>query len=57
MYLSPPLLPLPARTHLHLHRAHPRPPDFTFVCPTEIVAFSDRIKEFKDINCEVGLGA
>ena len=25
----------------------------TFVCPTEIIAFSDRIKEFKDINTEV----
>jgi hypothetical protein len=24
--------------------------------PTEIVAFTDRIKEFKDINCEVGGG-
>ncbi|HYF49624.1 MAG TPA: peroxiredoxin [Planctomycetota bacterium] len=32
------------------------PLDFTFVCPTEILAFSDRIKEFKDANCEV-LGA
>jgi len=29
------------------------PLDFTFVCPTEIVAFSDRIEEFKAINCEV----
>merc|ERR1711915_800842 len=29
------------------------PLDFTFVCPTEIIAFSDRISEFKDINCEV----
>lgn len=29
------------------------PLDFTFVCPTEIVAFSDRVKEFKDIGCEV----
>jgi len=29
------------------------PLDFTFVCPTEIVAFSDGIKKFKDINCEV----
>ena len=29
------------------------PLDFTFVCPTEIIAFSDRIKEFADINCEV----
>ena len=29
------------------------PLDFTFVCPTEVIAFSDRIKEFRDINCEV----
>ena len=29
------------------------PSDFTFVCPTEIIAFSDRVKEFKDIGCEV----
>lgn len=29
------------------------PLDFTFVCPTEITAFSDRHKEFKDINTEV----
>ncbi|XP_029640069.1 peroxiredoxin-2 [Octopus sinensis] len=29
------------------------PLDFTFVCPTEITAFSDRMEEFKDINCEV----
>jgi alkyl hydroperoxide reductase subunit AhpC len=27
--------------------------DFTFVCPTEIIAFSDRVKEFHDINTEV----
>lgn len=25
----------------------------TFVCPTEIIAFSDRINEFKAINTEV----
>lgn len=25
----------------------------TFVCPTEILAFSDRIHEFKDMNTEV----
>ena len=31
------------------------PLDFTFVCPTEIIAFSDRIQEFKDIDCEVAL--
>eukprot|EP00197_Chlamydomonas_leiostraca_P005829 CAMPEP_0202872334 /NCGR_PEP_ID=MMETSP1391-20130828/20956_1 /ASSEMBLY_ACC=CAM_ASM_000867 /TAXON_ID=1034604 /ORGANISM="Chlamydomonas leiostraca, Strain SAG 11-49" /LENGTH=198 /DNA_ID=CAMNT_0049553351 /DNA_START=11 /DNA_END=607 /DNA_ORIENTATION=- len=29
------------------------PLDFTFVCPTEITAFSDRIEEFKAINAEV----
>ena len=29
------------------------PLDFTFVCPTEIIAFSERIEEFKSINCEV----
>lgn len=29
------------------------PLDFTFVCPTEITAFSDRVEEFKKINCEV----
>lgn len=27
--------------------------DFTFVCPTEIIAFSDRINEFKALNCNV----
>lgn len=25
----------------------------TFVCPTEIVAFSDRAKEFNNINCQL----
>lgn len=25
----------------------------TFVCPTEIVAFSDKANEFHDANCEV----
>lgn len=29
------------------------PLDFTFVCPTEIIAFSDRIDEFKKINAAV----
>lgn len=29
------------------------PLDFTFVCPTEILAFSDRVEEFRKINCEV----
>ncbi len=32
------------------------PLDFTFVCPTEIIAFSDRIKDFEKLNCQV-LGA
>lgn len=27
--------------------------DFTFVCPTEIIAFSDRAEEFKDLNCDL----
>lgn len=29
------------------------PLDFTFVCPTEIIAFSDRQSEFKDANVQV----
>ncbi|MFN7736702.1 MAG: peroxiredoxin [Pirellula sp.] len=29
------------------------PLDFTFVCPTEIIAFSDRVKEFSDLGVEV----
>ncbi len=29
------------------------PLDFTFVCPTEIISFSDRVKEFTDLNVEV----
>lgn len=29
------------------------PLDFTFVCPTEIIAFSKKIAEFKKRNCEV----
>ncbi|KAJ8250161.1 hypothetical protein COCON_G00220830 [Conger conger] len=29
------------------------PLDFTFVCPTEIIAFSDKASEFHDVNCEV----
>ncbi|KAJ3066911.1 peroxiredoxin [Podochytrium sp. JEL0797] len=29
------------------------PLDFTFVCPTEIIAFSDRAKEFRALNAEV----
>lgn len=29
------------------------PLDFTFVCPTEILAFSDRLGEFRKLNAEV----
>eukprot|EP00887_Chlorella_sp_A99_P004448 scaffold30.g4448.t1 len=29
------------------------PKDFTFVCPTEIIAFSDRAKEFEALNCQI----
>lgn len=29
------------------------PLDFTFVCPTEIVAFSDAAAKFKAVNCEL----
>ena len=29
------------------------PLDFTFVCPTEIIAFSERVNEFLKIECEL----
>lgn len=29
------------------------PLDFTFVCPTEIIAYSDAAEKFKAINCEL----
>lgn len=29
------------------------PADFTFVCPTEIIAFSDHVEEFKKLNAAV----
>lgn len=29
------------------------PADFTFVCPTELLAFSDRVEEFRELNAEV----
>lgn len=29
------------------------PLDFTFVCPSEILAFNTRVNEFKEKNCEV----
>ena len=32
------------------------PLDFTFVCPTEIIALSDRYAEFQELDCDI-LGA
>lgn len=29
------------------------PKDFTYVCPTEIIAFNDRAKEFEALNCQL----
>jgi len=29
------------------------PLDFTFVCPTEIIAFSERAEDFRKLGCEV----
>jgi alkyl hydroperoxide reductase subunit AhpC len=29
------------------------PLDFTFVCPTEITAFSDSVKKFSELNCSI----
>ncbi|WP_044642055.1 peroxiredoxin [Risungbinella massiliensis] len=29
------------------------PMDFTFVCPTEITALSDRYDEFQDLDCDI----
>jgi peroxiredoxin len=29
------------------------PQDFTYVCPTEIIAFSDRLAEFREIDTEI----
>lgn len=29
------------------------PKDFTFVCPTEIIAFSERAKQFQQLNCQL----
>jgi alkyl hydroperoxide reductase subunit AhpC len=29
------------------------PLDFTFVCPTEIIAFSDQVKDFEDLGVQV----
>ena len=29
------------------------PLDFTFVCPTEIIEFSNKAKQFREVNCDV----
>jgi peroxiredoxin (alkyl hydroperoxide reductase subunit C) len=29
------------------------PLDFTFVCPTELHAFQEKLEEFKKLNCEL----
>ncbi len=29
------------------------PLDFTFVCPTEIIAFSNRVEQFRELNTEI----
>lgn len=29
------------------------PLDFTFVCPTEIIAFSEHAEDFRKLGCEV----
>ena len=33
------------------------PLDFTFVCPTEIIAFSERVEEFRKIGADVAVVA
>ena len=33
------------------------PLDMTFVCPTEIIAFSERIKDFEALNCNLYTGS
>lgn len=49
--LTPCLCPLPpAGKYLVLFFY---PLDFTFVCPTEIIAFSERAEDFRKLGCEV----
>lgn len=36
-----------------LHTSAPHAAVCSFVCPTEIIAFSDRAKEFEALNCQV----
>ena len=43
---------LTSLTSFH-HKTYTLSQDFTFVCPTEIIAFSDRSAEFRKINCQV----
>jgi lipoyl-dependent peroxiredoxin subunit C len=33
------------------------PKDFTFICPTELVEFSRKVKEFRDRECELVAGS
>jgi lipoyl-dependent peroxiredoxin subunit C len=33
------------------------PKDFTFICPTELVEFAKKVKEFKDRDCEIVAGS
>ena len=33
------------------------PKDFTFICPTEIVEFNKKLKDFRDRDCEVVTGS
>lgn len=29
------------------------PADFTFVCPTELIAYSEKLKDFRKMQCEL----
>lgn len=51
--VEPAHLPAPPRARLLQLVLFSYPLDFTFVCPTEIIAFSDRADEFRKIGCEV----
>jgi lipoyl-dependent peroxiredoxin subunit C len=33
------------------------PKDFTFICPTELVEFGKKLKEFRDRDCEIVAGS
>ena len=45
------IFPSPINIHCHLFFFYPF--DFTFVCPTEICAFSDASDNFAKINCQI----